>query len=75
MLRLAGVNYTIPEVKIAGTWDSEYKDASGNIMEGIKIGISFIDLPKKIEEDLFLSINTEARGEELRKKAAAAKQG
>jgi len=75
VLRLAGVNYTIPEVKIAGTWDSEYKDASGNIMEGIKIGISFIDLPKKIEEDLFLSINTEARGVELRKKAAAAKQG
>ncbi|EQC46021.1 PilZ domain-containing protein [Bacteriovorax sp. Seq25_V] len=75
VLRLAGVNYTIPEAKIAGTWDSEFKDGSGNIVAGLKIGISFVDLPKKIEEDLFLSINTEARGEELRKKAAAAKQG
>lgn len=74
-LRLVNTNYTIPEVKIAGTWEAQYKDAQGNILEGIKLGVSFIELPKKTEEDLFLAINTEARGEEIRKKALAKAQG
>lgn len=74
-LRLVNTNYTIPDVKIAGTWDAEYKDESGNIFEGIKLGVAFVELPKKTEEDLFLAINTEARGEEIRKKALAKAQG
>lgn len=69
VVRLANVNYTIPESRIAGIWDHAFKDEKGNIIEGFKIGVAFIDLPKKTEEDLFLSINTEARGEELRKKS------
>lgn len=70
-LRLVNTNYTIPDAKVAGAWEHEYKDAHGNILEGMKIGIAFVDLPKKTEEDLFLSINTEARGEEIRKKTQA----
>lgn len=69
IIRLANFNYNIPQAKIAGFWEQEFHDAQGNIVEGYKIGIAFVDLPKKTEEELFLSINTEARGEEIRKKS------
>jgi hypothetical protein len=69
VVRLANMNYTIPQARIAGIWDHAFKDEKGNIIEGYKVGVAFVDLPKKTEEDLFLTINTEARGEELRKKA------
>ena len=74
VVRLANMNYTIPQAKIAGTWEHAFKDEKGNIIEGYKVGVAFVDLPKKIEEDLFLSINTEARGEELRKKTLEKKK-
>jgi hypothetical protein len=69
VVRLANMNYIIPESRVAGIWDHAFKDEKGNIIEGYKVGVAFIDLPKKTEEELFLTINTEARGEELRKKA------
>ena len=34
----------------------------------IKFGISFKDLPKKTEDELYIKISTEARGEEMKKK-------
>lgn len=67
ILRLANINYDIPEVKVVGVWENPHKDEQDNLINGKKIGISFVSLPKKTEEALFISINTEARGEELRK--------
>lgn len=69
VIRFANTNFELPIVKIAGTWDHEYKDAEGNIVQGLKLGVAFSELPKNIEENLFLQINLEARGEEIRKKA------
>lgn len=34
----------------------------------IKFGVSFKDLPKKTEDELYIKISTEARGEEMKKK-------
>lgn len=55
--------YHIPSLKIAGLFPE--KDHSGNPTTQIKIGLSFIDLPSKLEADLFQVINSEAREEEI----------
>jgi len=65
-LRFDRKNYYVPIVQIAiqlPVEDSELAQ-SGKI----KIGISFKDLPKKTEEELYIKISTEARGEEMKKK-------
>ena len=70
VVRIANRNYPIHLIKIAGIWEHEIKDGKNLSSKGYKIGISFLDIDKKVEEDLFLSINTEARGEEIRKKSS-----
>ncbi|OUR96963.1 hypothetical protein A9Q84_11545 [Halobacteriovorax marinus] len=65
MLRLNKDKFEIPEVKVAKIWPD--KDAGGNLNGIFKVGIAFIDVPKRVEEDLFISINGAARAEEVRK--------
>ena len=66
-LLFCGKRYEIPKTRIAGKWDAETKDPH------MKIGVAFIDLPPQIEEDLYRQVNSEARGEEVRKKLAERK--
>lgn len=70
-LLFCGKRYTIPKARVAGLWDVESKEPKR------KIGLAFIDLPSAAEEDLYRQVNSEARGEEVRKKLAErkAKQG
>ncbi|WP_419173303.1 hypothetical protein [Halobacteriovorax sp.] len=67
-VRLASKRFEIPQLKIAATWpnDSDSEKPLG-------IGAAFQNMDKDVEEDLVLSINSEARGEELRKQAAMKK--
>jgi hypothetical protein len=65
MLRLNRDKFEIPQAKVAKVWPD--KDAAGNPNGIYKVGIAFIDVPKHIEEELFISINGEARAEEIRK--------
>lgn len=65
MLRLNRDKFEIPQAKIAKIWPD--KDPAGNPNGIFKVGIAFIDVPKHIEEELFISINGEARAEEIRK--------
>ncbi len=66
MLRLNTYKFEIPQAKIAKTWP--VKDTEENPTGVFKVGIAFIDVPKATEEELFKSINGEARAEEIRKK-------
>ncbi len=63
IIRFDRKNYHIPTVRISGIFQNE-STAKGFI----KIGISFIDLHEKIEDELYVKISTEARGEEMKKK-------
>ncbi|MFG1501604.1 PilZ domain-containing protein [Halobacteriovorax sp. XZX-3] len=67
-VRLASKRFEIPQVKIAATWPIENNEETP-----MGIGIAFMNMDKEVEEDLVLSINSEARGEELRKQAAMKK--
>lgn len=71
MLRLNRDKFEIPQAKIAKTWP--IKDTEEKPTGNFKVGIAFIDVPKDTEEDLFKSINGEARAEEIRKQLAAKK--
>ncbi|WP_417334812.1 hypothetical protein [Halobacteriovorax marinus] len=66
LLRLNVDKFEIPQAKIAKTWP--VKDTEEKPTGVFKVGIAFIDVPKNTEEDLFKSINGEARAEEIRKK-------
>lgn len=70
-LLFCGKRYAIAKARVAGLWDVEDKEPKK------KIGLAFLDLPPQIEEDLYRQVNSEARGEEVRKKLAErkAKQG
>ena len=70
-LLFCGKRYNIPQIRIAGQWDVEAQEPRK------KIGIAFVDLPSQMEEDLYRQVNSEARGEEVRKKMEErkAKQG
>ena len=65
-LRFDRKNYHIPIVQIAVQipMANEQGVPSGHY----KIGISFKDLPRKTEDELYIKISTEARGEEMKKK-------
>lgn len=60
-LQLCQQTYFIPEAEVAGLWPSDKNPGE------LKVGLAFQNLPKKQEEDLFLQVNSEARGEEIRK--------
>lgn len=61
-LLFCGKRYNINKARIAGQWDAESKEPKK------KIGVAFVDLPPQVEEDLYRQVNSEARGEEVRKK-------
>jgi hypothetical protein len=65
-LRFDRKNYHIPNAMIA-TQLPAY-DESGKTNGLLKIGIAFKELPKKTEDELYIKISTEARGEEMKKK-------
>lgn len=66
ILRFDRKNYYIPEAQIAILIPMTDQAGLGN--GKIKIGISFKNLPKKTEDELYIKISTEARGEEMKKK-------
>ena len=65
-LRFDRKNYYIPKAKVAA--QLPHHDSDHTLSNKIKIGITFIDLPRKTEEELYIKISTEARGEEMKKK-------
>ncbi len=66
LLRLNVDKFEIPQAKVAKTWP--VKDTEDKPTGVYKVGIAFVDVPKETEEELFKSINGEARAEEIRKK-------
>lgn len=63
-LRLNREQFIIPQTKIASIW--ELKDSEENVIK-IGIGIQFVDLTPRLDEDLCKHINSEARAEEIRR--------
>jgi len=72
IIALNGRKFNIPKARIAGQW--EYEDPSQPEVPMMKVGVAFDDLGKGAEEELFKHINSEARGEEIRKKMEADKR-
>ncbi len=66
ILRFNKKNYIIPKAMIAAVW--EQKDKDGTVLPELRLGIHFIDVDKEVEETLVQHVNSEARGEEIRKK-------
>lgn len=65
-LRFDRKNYHIAKARIAGHFPAN--TPAGEKPGFIKIGIAFIDLNYKTEDELYIKITTEARGEEMKKK-------
>ncbi len=65
-LRFDRKNYYIPLAQIAAhiPMNDEFGKPNGKL----KIGIAFKDLSRKTEDELYIKISTEARGEEMKKK-------
>ncbi len=72
VIALNGRKFNIPKARIAGQWD--YEDPNEPEVAKVKVGVAFVDLNKGDEEELFKHINSEARGEEIRKKMEADKR-
>lgn len=65
-IRFDRKNYHIPIAQIAGVFAPNKEN---NIpLNKLKIGIAFKGLPRKTEDELYIKITTEARGEEMKKK-------
>ncbi|MGZ3788291.1 MAG: hypothetical protein ACXVLQ_07190 [Bacteriovorax sp.] len=65
-LRFDRKNYYVPLAQIA--IQIPLADETGRPNGRIKVGISFKELPRKTEDELYIKISTEARGEEMKKK-------
>lgn len=65
-LRFDRKNYHVPLVQIAVL--IPLADETGKPHGRFKVGIAFKDLPRKTEDELYIKISTEARGEEMKKK-------
>ncbi len=65
-LRFDRKNYYIPLAQIAVL--IPLTDETGKPNNKYKVGISFKDLARKTEDELYIKISTEARGEEMKKK-------
>ena len=65
-LRFDRKNYYIPLAQIAA--HIPMKDDKGADTGKMKVGIAFKDVPRKTEDELYIKISTEARGEEMKKK-------
>ena len=66
-IKIAKFTFDIPEAKVMSLSGFPFRDEHGNQLEHVKVGIAFTNLPKKLEEELTMTVNAEARGEELRK--------
>ena len=65
-LRFDRKNYYIPEALVASVKEMSPEETGG--VKKVKIGIAFKNLPRKTEDELYVKISTEARGEEMKKK-------
>jgi hypothetical protein len=65
-IRFDRKNYFLPIVQVAIL--IPLVDAEGKFTGKIKVGIAFKDLPRKTEDELYIKISTEARGDEMKKK-------
>jgi c-di-GMP-binding flagellar brake protein YcgR len=65
-LRFDRKNYYIPLAQVAIL--IPMADDEGQMTGKIKVGISFKELARKTEDELYIKISTEARGEEMKKK-------
>jgi hypothetical protein len=65
-LRFDRKNYHIPIAQVA--IQLPLNDEAGTPTGKIKVGIAFKDLPSKTEDELYIKVSTEARGEEMKKK-------
>jgi len=65
-LRFDRKNYYIPLAQIAVL--IPLTDETGKPNGRYKVGIAFKDLARKTEDELYIKISTEARGEEMKKK-------
>lgn len=65
-LRFDRKNYHIPMAQIAGHFP--FNNPDGTPSTKLKVGISFKGIPRKTEDELYIKISTEARGEEMKKK-------
>lgn len=65
-LRFDRKNYHVPMIQIAV--HIPLTDAAGKPSGSVKVGIAFKDLPRKTEDELYIKISTEARGDEMKKK-------
>jgi len=65
-LRFDRKNYYIPMAQVAA--HIPVNDEAGKPTGKFKIGISFKDVARKTEDELYIKISTEARGEEMKKK-------
>ena len=66
-VKITKFTYEIPEARVASHSEFIYRDEFGNELVKTKIGVAFQNLPKKVEEELTITVNSEARGEEIRK--------
>ncbi len=65
-IRLNRERWVIPKVKIVAIFDTT--DSEGKPRTTARLGVQFADMSKGAEESLTRNINSEARGEEIRKK-------
>ncbi len=65
-LRFDRKNYHVPIAQIA--IHIPLADETGKPNGRFKVGLSFKNLPRKTEDELYIKISTEARGEEMKKK-------
>lgn len=65
-LRFDRKNYYIPMAQIAAK--IQMVDAENKPTGKYKIGVAFKELPRKTEDELYIKVSTEARGEEMKKK-------
>ena len=74
-LGLNKTKFDIPQATVVGQWPADKpNDDEEDTEEYVKIGVSFTNLSKDAEEELFKVINSEARAEEMRKTMLERKQ-
>ncbi len=66
-VKITKFTYEIPEVRVASHSEFIHRDEFGNELVKTKVGVAFQNLPKKVEEELTITVNSEARGQEIKK--------
>ena len=75
-ITLNRVSYPVVEGKVVGRWDikEENKEENDEEEPKVKVALTFTDMKEKINENLCVHINSEAREEEILKELAAKKK-